>query len=158
MQPKLNTTASIVLVGASSDDTVTVPGAGAIPLLQAAFPAPAVANCPGVIVIVHEAEGASLAAQVDEAEVPLGQAGYAMERLVAATGPLLVIVICRGLPVSVGARAVLFTDSATAVTLGVKVVCPQLTATLVTCAVIPVPAALAIEQYWPAGCVITDTA
>jgi hypothetical protein len=90
----------IVVGGVFAEATVTVPLTGAIPVVHAAPPAPAVATCPGVIVIVHEAFAANVVPQVVLATVvPAGKPELVMATLIAGKEPELVMVITRDVPV-----------------------------------------------------------
>ena len=79
---------------------------------------------------------------------------------VAAVEPVLVMVICLGVPVNAAFNPGLLTDNASVDTLDVRVVAldTQVTATLVTLAVPTVPEPLVTVQVCPSGWVNTVTA
>jgi hypothetical protein len=102
---------------------------GAAPMVQLEL-----ASEPGVIVIWHDEEAAITLPQFVEAVVPAGQVGNAIETPVAAIVPVFVMAICLDVPVNwvlcmlvqlLDGRQ--FTDNAKLTTLGVNVVCANVT-------------------------------
>lgn len=126
MHPKLSTLTSAWDVVASSADTETTLGVGAVP-----DPQSEVAADPGVIVIVHESDAARVAPQVVARVVPLGSAPLGLTTtFVAAIDPAFVTVICRGVPVSDVFKVVSSTDKAREDRLSDRVACANVTWTV----------------------------
>ena len=88
MHPYPMTATETEAAGASLEDTVTVPGTGATPVVQAEAATPGVAVAPGVTVIAQEPDAAKEVPQVVDTVVPTGIPAAATDKLAAGTVPV----------------------------------------------------------------------